>query len=112
MRNKISFEWNGEKADLLMTMEVIERLESESDPYGIQSMISQGKTPTAKIARLISVAMNLAGLEVSAEEIRNEFFNGSAESVSGLAASIVLAMVPVNEDIKKKPGKKKANSRK
>ena len=98
LRKKIELDWNGKEYSLLVTMEVIDRVEDKISVGKLLARQSVGDVRFSHIAKFVSIVLNEAGADTTQEEVYLGMFAGgdqSIEHVSGvLFGSIISAFFP------------------
>ena len=85
MRTPLELEWKGEKFSAVVTMEVIDRLDSRVNLSMMVAQCAVGDHRMTQIAKLIALLLNEAGAEVTQEDVYTEIFAGGYEQAELLA---------------------------
>ena len=108
INKRIELTWNGESCSVLVTMEVVERIEERLNLARMAHDLATGNVKLSHTARLISILLKEGGQEVTADEVYEGIFDGdteeSARSAVVLVGEILGAVFP---DVKKKSGQPK-----
>lgn len=114
MRRKLDLNWGGESYSLLVTMEVIDRIEDKINVGRLLSQQTTGDVRFSHVAKFIALILNEAGARVTQEDIYTGMFDGgeiTPENLIPFMNNIFTAFFP---EPKKKDStiKKKATAKK
>lgn len=105
INKRVELTWNGESCSVLVTMEVIERIEERLNLAKMARDLSTGNIKLSHSARLISTLLDVGGISVTPVEVYEGMFSDdTAETVRAavtLTGDILSAVFP---DPKKKSG--------
>lgn len=115
LRKKLDLTWQGEKHSLLVTMEVIDRVEDRVNVGALLARFTQSDIRFSHVAKFVAVLLNEAGASVTQEEVYNGMFSGgdiTPENIYPFMTNIFGAFFP--EPKKKEPAtvKKRTTTRK
>ena len=114
IRQPIELSWNGKTHKLLITMDVIDRLE---DSLNLMQLVHQAGTNDvrfSKVAKLFSVLLQCAGEDVTQEEVFQGMFGGGNVDMSdvvGVLEPVLLAIFPAQQSEKKSSEPRKPKSK-
>lgn len=117
LRKQITLSWAGKEYSLLVTMEVIDRLEDQINLATMLARSARGDVRFSHAAKLIAALLRECGCQVTAEDVYSEMFGGgdvNPQSVGKMLAAIFAVIFP---EPKKKdqepanPSKKVTSSR-
>jgi predicted nucleic acid-binding protein len=74
MRKKLTIGWNDIDYSLIVTMEVIERIEEQVNLAIMNKRTSEGDIRFSHAARLIAIVLNEAGCNVTASEVYESLY--------------------------------------
>ena len=74
LRKELKLNWQGKPYKLLVTMEVIDRLEDSINIGRLLAQHATGDIRFSHVARFISLLLNESGAEVTAEEVYTGMF--------------------------------------
>lgn len=116
LRKPINVVWKGKEYSLLVTMEVIDRLEDKINLGMMAARVAEGDIRFSHAAKLIAAILNESGAKVSADEVYSEMFGGgevSPKDVGVMIGAIFSAVFPEPkkkaELLTEKPVKAKPN---
>jgi hypothetical protein len=79
LRKKLDLSWKGKEYPLLVTMEVVDRVEDHINTSLLSVQLSKGDIRYSKLAKFVALMLNEAGADATQEEVYCEAFsNGSA----------------------------------
>ena len=82
IRKKLELEWDGGKYSLLVTMEVIDRVEDSINVGRLLAQQTNGDVRFSHIAKFISIILNEAGASTTQESVYEEIFAGDKVTLS------------------------------
>ena len=82
MRKKLELNWKGVDHSLIVTMEVIDRVEDKISLGVILSRQLTGDVRFSHVAKLISIVLNEAGAETTQEEVYEQMFSDGSTSMA------------------------------
>lgn len=97
MRKKLELKWGGKDYALLVTMEVIDRIEDKINVGRLLSQQTTGDIRFSHIAKFLALILNEAGAGVTQEDVYEGMFNGSditAENVIPFMNNVFAAFFP------------------
>jgi len=104
INRRVELEWNGESCSVLVTMEVIERLEEKLNLAGMAREVSTGDVRFSRAARLVSMLLNEGGMPTTTQEVFDGMFNGEGASGADVIALVTQILNAVFPSPKKKSG--------
>lgn len=114
IRKPIELGWKGKDYKLLITMEVIDRIEDEVNLTQIANQANSGDIRFSKVAKLFAVLLDLAGASVTQEEVYQSMFSDAptTKQVVGILNPVMMAIFPdVSEKKPSEPqGKKRSTA--
>lgn len=113
MRKKLELSWYGKKYSLLVTMEVIDRVEDKINVGLLLARQTMGDVRMSHNAKFIAILLNEAGADVTQESVYEGLFSGgdiTPENMIPFMSNIFSAFFP--EQKKKEPIKRKTTSKK
>jgi len=102
INRRVELEWNGKSCSVLVTMEVIERLEEKLNLAGMARDVSQGNVKFSQAARLVAMLLNMGGVEVTTQDVFDGMFDGEGESGTAVVAAVTQILNAVFPGPKKK----------
>lgn len=85
IRNAIEMTWKGEQFDVLVTMDVIDKLEDHLNLMQMMQQVQEGDIRFSKCAQLLALLLNSAGCKVTQDEMYSSLFgNGDDITPDGL----------------------------
>lgn len=117
LRKQITLNWAGKEYSLLVTMEVIDRLEEHINLATMLARTARGDIRFSHAAKLIAALLRECGCQVTAEEVFSGLFSGgdvSAKSVGttlGVIFSVIFPEPKKKDQEPAKPSKKATGSR-
>jgi hypothetical protein len=94
LRKKLELNWQGEEYSLLVTMEVIDRIDDKVNVGKLLYSEAVDDVRITKKAKLIATVLSEAGAEVSQEDVYNELMAVDSAEVNALYSSVLWAMIP------------------
>ena len=88
LRKKLALNWKGKEYPLLVTMEVIDRVEDELNIGQLLLRHASGDVRYSHVAKMLSLLLNEAGAKTNQEEVYVGMFDGE-----GIAVAEVNALV-------------------
>lgn len=110
LRKKLNLGWNGKEAELLVTLEIVSRIEQKVSPSWIQSQFAKGHPPLAETAKLLSLLLAEAGITATQDDIYYELhYSEDATALYALITDVLTSFIPQQK--KKDSGKKLPKSK-
>tara|TARA_R110000823_G_C15720769_1_gene478640 strand:- start:231 stop:581 length:351 start_codon:yes stop_codon:yes gene_type:complete len=112
LRKKLELNWEGVDHALLVTMEVVDRVDEQISIGKTLSRQLTGDIRFSHVAKFVSIVLNEAGASTTQEEVYESMFSDgstSMEMVQGLLTYMLSAFFP---EVKKKDTPTKAKTRK
>tara|TARA_R110002126_G_scaffold13689_3_gene58930 strand:- start:4136 stop:4450 length:315 start_codon:yes stop_codon:yes gene_type:complete len=81
MRKRLELKWHGKEYKLLVTMEVIDRVEDQVSAGVLLSRQLSGDIRFSHVAKFISILLNEAGAETTQEGVYTDMFSDGATSI-------------------------------
>lgn len=81
LRKKLDLNWQGKKYPLLVTMEVIDRVDDHISTGVLLARQSSGDIRFSHVAKFLAVVLNEAGASVTQEEVYCGMFEDGATSM-------------------------------
>lgn len=103
INKRVELSWDGESYPVLVTMEVIERIEERQNLAKLAQDCAKGDVKFSHAARLVATLLNEGGASVSVDDVYEGMFADGATSgaaVVGMMSDILGAVFPPP---KKKP---------
>jgi len=97
MKTPIKLTWGGRDYKILVTMEVIDRLEDHLNLWKILTQTSEKDIRFSKIAKLIALLLNEGGCDTTQEKVYEGMFGQgsvSAKDLTPMLAQIFAAVYP------------------
>lgn len=98
INKRIELNWRGESCAVLVTMEVIERIEERLNLVKLASDLAAGNVKLSHVARLISVLLKEGGITATADDVYEGMFEDgtpeAAQTAIVLAGEILGAIFP------------------
>ena len=113
MRKKLELNWQGKEYSLLVTMEVIDRVEDKINVGRLLAQQTTGDIRFSHTAKFIAILLNEAGANVTQEDVYSGMFSGgdiTPENMIPFMNNIFTAFFP--EQKKKEPVKRKTTAKK
>jgi len=79
IRNTIEMKWHGTSYDVLVTMDVIDKLEDRLNLMLMMQQVQEGDIRFSKAAMLLSLLLQSAGCKVSQDEMYDALFGNSED---------------------------------
>lgn len=114
LRTKLELNWQGKEYPLLVTMEVIDRVEDKISAAALLAQMSTGDVRLSHVAKFLALVLSEAGANVTQEQVYIGMFEDgehtiqSAQEMVGLVASAFFPQAKKKEG--KKPTKAKARA--
>lgn len=113
MRSKLKLGWDGKQYDLLVTMDIVEKIDEEFGLAQSYIKLASGQMRETQANKIICFALNLAGCDVTRDQLWESIYTGESEiepqELMRAAMNIIIACYPVvegDQPKKRKPRKR------
>ena len=103
VNRRVELSWSGESCSVMVTMDVIERLEEKLNLAKLAQDCATGNIKLSQASRLVATLLNEGGLSATIDEVFDGMFDGEGSdggAVIEMVATILGAIFPAP---KKKP---------
>ena len=109
IRKPIELSWEGKPHKIMVTMEVIERIDDKLNILSFVKAISGDTPPISKVSKLIYLLLEEAGVKVTWQDVYDGFGDESkidSGSLTALMAEILPSLLPRFNGVTKKKTRK------
>jgi hypothetical protein len=115
LRKELSLTWQGKEHKLLVTMEVIDRIEDQINVGQLLAQQTRGDIRFSHVAKFLSVLLNESGAQTTQESVYTGMFQGgdiTPENMLSFMANVYSAFFPEPKKKESVTAKKTTSKRK